>query len=81
MTTIQSVTALKGLVKKPKSKVSIKMMHEAISARGCEKKQQKAYTKPPYKVSDLMAECNPNAPYPEDIELWMNMKPVGKEIE
>lgn len=79
MSAKKSVPALKGLLKKPAKPVSIAMMNEASKGLGG-KSQPTVKTKPSYKLSDLMAEMDPNAPVPEDIKAWMNMKPVGKEI-
>jgi hypothetical protein len=80
MSTKKSVTALKGLVRKPVSPVSIKMMNEVTNGPRVKIDQNKMARKPSYKLADLMAEMDPNAPVPEDIKAWMNMKPVGKEI-
>lgn len=80
MSAKKSVTTLKGLVKKPTSQVTIAMMNEAPNGPGVKKDQQKVDTKPSYKLSELLAQMDPNAPIPEDIKAWMSMKPVGKEI-
>ena len=76
----KSVTKLKGLIKKPAKPVSIAMMNEASKGLGDKNSQPTVKTKPSYKLSDLLAEMDPNEPVPEDIKAWMNMKPVGKEI-
>jgi len=76
----KSVTILKGLVKKPTSPVTIAMMNEASKGLGVKKDQQKVDTKPSYKLSELLAQMDPNAPVPGDIKAWMSMKPVGKEL-
>jgi antitoxin ChpS len=39
-----------------------------------------AATKPRYTLSELMAQCDPNAPVPEDMKAWDLMAPVGKEV-
>lgn len=47
------------------------------------------FAKPRYKLSDLLAECNPNyfsprgtsACMPPDMKAWDLMAPVGKELE
>lgn len=80
MSARKSVTTLKGMVKKPAKPVTIAMMNEASKGPGGEKSQPKVKTKPPYKLSELLAEMDPNAPGSEDIKAWMSMKPVGKEI-
>ncbi len=36
--------------------------------------------KPKYKLADLLAQCNQNAPNPTDINAWENMQPTGAEI-
>lgn len=36
-------------------------------------------TKARYSLSELMAQCDPNAPVPDDIKVWNSMVPVGKE--
>ena len=79
MSTKKSVTALKGLVHKPTSRVSIKMMNEAIATHGGKKDQQIVEAKPSYKRTDLLAQCDPNGDISDDIKLWMTMNPVGKE--
>jgi len=35
--------------------------------------------KPKYSLSDLVAQCNSNAPLPEDLIAWDQMQPVGAE--
>jgi antitoxin ChpS len=35
--------------------------------------------KPRYKLADLLAQCDPNAPMPR-IEEWDDMRPVGNEV-
>jgi len=35
--------------------------------------------KPRYKLADLLAECDLNAP-PPDLDWWDNAKPVGREF-
>lgn len=35
--------------------------------------------KPKYSLSDLVAQCNSNAPLPEDLIAWDQMQPVGSE--
>ena len=76
----ESVTSLKGLVKKPASPVTINMMNEASKGPLVNKVSTKGGTKPLYKLSDLLAESDPNALIPNDIKAWINLKPVGKEI-
>lgn len=34
-----------------------------------------------YRLSDLIAQCDPKAAPPSDIELWESAKPAGREIE
>jgi hypothetical protein len=80
MTAKKSVTPLKGLVRKPASPVTIAMMNEASKGPMVNKDNPKVVTKPSYKLSELLAEMDPNEPVPEDIKAWMDMKPVGKEI-
>lgn len=33
-----------------------------------------------YTLADLLAQCDPKAPPPADMELWDTDKPVGKEV-
>lgn len=35
--------------------------------------------RPRYKLADLMAQCDPNAPMPDDLVAWERMPDVGKE--
>jgi hypothetical protein len=35
---------------------------------------------PKYSLADLIAQCNPDEPVPEDIAASERMQPVGKEI-
>ncbi|MDX3774723.1 AbrB/MazE/SpoVT family DNA-binding domain-containing protein [Chromatiaceae bacterium AAb-1] len=39
-----------------------------------------AKTRPKYKLEDLLAQCDPNAPMPEELIEWERTAPVGKEI-
>ncbi len=34
-----------------------------------------------YRLSDLIAQCDPKGAPPSDIELWESAKPAGREIE
>lgn len=36
--------------------------------------------KPKYKLKDLVAQCNQNAPAPVDVAAWESASPVGAEI-
>lgn len=36
--------------------------------------------KPKYKLANLLAQCNKNAPPPADMASWESMPPVGNEI-
>lgn len=36
--------------------------------------------KPKYKLSDLIALCNKDAPYSQDAKLWNDAKSIGTEI-
>ena len=36
--------------------------------------------KPQYKLTDLLAQCDQDAPPPADMAGWENMTPVGAEI-
>lgn len=36
--------------------------------------------KPKYKLEELLAQCDTNAPLPNDTALWDNTKPIGAEI-
>lgn len=38
-----------------------------------------ARAKPRYKLADLMAQCDLNAPEPADLAAWNSMQPVGRE--
>ncbi len=33
-----------------------------------------------YRLSDLIAQCDPKAPVPGDLALWDSAKPVGREV-
>lgn len=35
--------------------------------------------RPTYRLSDLIAQCDLNAPAPADMAIWSNVKPVGRE--
>lgn len=35
--------------------------------------------KPKYKLADLLAQCDPNAPMPEDLVAWDRMPSLGTE--
>lgn len=37
-------------------------------------------TQPKYKLRDLLAQCNKNAPPPTDLISWESMRKVGTEI-
>ncbi len=37
-------------------------------------------TKVRYNLADLVAQCDPVAPVPEDVVAWDRMTPVGQEI-
>jgi antitoxin ChpS len=49
----------------------------SASADGLTMKPAKA--KPHYRLSDLVAQCDLNAPEPADLDAWHNMQPVGRE--
>lgn len=34
----------------------------------------------PYKLDDLVAQCDPHAPMTEEEEAWLNDRPVGGEL-
>jgi antitoxin ChpS len=36
-------------------------------------------SKPKYSLQELLDQCDPNAPEPEELAAWHNMKPVGRE--
>ncbi|PYC24932.1 AbrB/MazE/SpoVT family DNA-binding domain-containing protein [Pseudomonas mosselii] len=36
--------------------------------------------KPKYTLEELMAQCDLNAPEPEDMAAWNTMRPVGREM-
>ena len=36
--------------------------------------------KPKYKLADLLAQCDKNAPPPADMAAWEAMAPVGREV-
>lgn len=38
-----------------------------------------AKVKPHYKLSELIAQCDLNAPEPVELAAWNNMQPVGRE--
>jgi len=33
-----------------------------------------------YSLADLIAQCDPKAPLPADLDLWDSAKPVGQEV-
>lgn len=35
--------------------------------------------RPSYSLADLVAQCDPSAPEPADMEVWSDLKPVGRE--
>lgn len=35
--------------------------------------------RPPYSLADLVAQCDPTAPQPDDLAAWADVKPVGRE--
>ena len=80
MSVKKTVTSLKGLVKKPAKPVTVAMMNEAVTGHMVKEYQSKIDRMPSYKLADLLAQSDPNAPIPEDIRSWLEMKPVGKEI-
>lgn len=38
-----------------------------------------APARPRYSLEDLVAQCDPKAPIPEDLADWSNARPVGRE--
>lgn len=36
--------------------------------------------RPRYRLDDLVAQCDPNAPLTEEEEAWLNDRPVGGEL-
>lgn len=36
--------------------------------------------KPKYTLSELVAQCDENAPMPKELEEWGNIQPVGREV-
>jgi antitoxin ChpS len=36
--------------------------------------------RPKYKLADLLAQCDPNAPRDPELEEWLNAPSVGREI-
>ncbi|CAL8475876.1 AbrB/MazE/SpoVT family DNA-binding domain-containing protein [Caballeronia sp. S22] len=38
-----------------------------------------APARPRYSLEDLVAQCDPKAPLPEDLAAWNDTKPVGRE--
>jgi hypothetical protein len=36
-------------------------------------------TKTRYTLNELLAQCDPSAPIPEDMKEWLSARPVGKE--
>jgi hypothetical protein len=51
----------------------------ALALLASEVRRLRESTKPKYKLSDLLAEMDTDAPIPEDLRAWMEMQPVGKE--
>lgn len=39
-----------------------------------------APARPKYSLDELIAQCDPKAPIPEDLADWGNAKPVGREV-
>lgn len=40
----------------------------------------KPQTRPSYKLADLLAQCDANAPWTAEDEAWLNDAPVGHEL-
>jgi antitoxin ChpS len=40
----------------------------------------RAYVRPKYKLADLIAQCDPDAPVPEEAKEWLDAPSVGSEI-
>jgi antitoxin ChpS len=40
----------------------------------------KVYVRPKYKLADLIAECDADAPIPEEAQEWLDAPSVGSEI-
>jgi antitoxin ChpS len=40
----------------------------------------RANKRPKYKLADLLAQCDPNAPRDPELEEWLNAPSVGREI-
>ncbi len=36
--------------------------------------------RPRYTLAELLAQCDPKAPVPADIQAWQDAKPVGNEV-
>lgn len=36
--------------------------------------------KPVYTLAELLAQCDPSAPMPDDMQAWLNDAPVGREV-
>jgi len=51
----------------------------ALALLASEVRRLRKFTKPKYKLSDLLAEVDMDAPMPEDLRAWMEMRLVGKE--
>jgi len=52
---------------------------KVISATADALTMKPAKAKPHYRLGDLVAQCDLNAPEPVELEAWHNMQPVGRE--
>ena len=57
------------------SKVELALDGNRLTLQPQPKKARKKY-----KLAELLAQCDPNAPYPEELKEWDNMSSVGREV-
>jgi Growth regulator len=62
---------LKQLKVSPGDKLTVSVLPDGVMLKPARKV---------YKLADLLAQCDKDAPPPADLELWNNIKPVGREI-
>lgn len=57
------------------AKVDMKLEGDQLTLQAKSKAARKKY-----KLSDLLAKCDPDAPMPQEIKDWENMPAVGNEV-
>lgn len=57
------------------SQVELALEGNRLTLQAPAKAARKKYT-----LAQMLAECDPNAPYPEELHEWNNMPAVGREV-